>query len=306
MSDELNKTLTVEEPDPQALAERQQDAPGSFLDYYRSVSMQHVDLDEQFVEKSVIEGVVPALLRYGVMQRGTMTVYRGVVKSVDGALFYFNWSDGNPFKLVKADNKTKEWEANKLMKSCHLGCDMAVKANAPLDPGETVTEAYQSDNDEAEEDAQDEAEKAPAAVAPRSEEQWMAEQQTMREQVHPGSTHSALPDDPTQGRQWHEPIRRATDAAQPLATNDGQKHWSASQLMKAYGQQLQTSAPRVHPMPEPLEQQYMSEILGTTTENIEKGFRLSPRQRLDFEQWKARQLRGRMTSLQSWLGKGHG
>ena len=117
MSD-LNKELTISEADPISLEERANDKPGSFLDVYRSLSMGHVHIDHDFVDKSVALGVVPTAIRYGRMERGNMEVFRGVVKSTAGDLYYFNWARGSDFKLVPADDANKQWEADKLFRSC--------------------------------------------------------------------------------------------------------------------------------------------------------------------------------------------
>ena len=145
MSEESNKALMAEESDPQSIAERQLDAPGSFLDLYRSNSVVEVSQNQFFVDQIVRDGVIPEQLRYGSMARGNMHVYRGVVKGHDGNMFYFNYHDGAPFHLVPADTPTKEWEANKLFKSCRHGCDLIRKAtSAPIDPGEAVDENRKS------------------------------------------------------------------------------------------------------------------------------------------------------------------
>lgn len=289
MSEETKKTMT-DEADPQAIAQRHEaETPdeAAFLDMYRSLMPQQFERDASFVTKSIIEGVVPESLRYGVMRRGHMEVYRGVVKSTTGDFFYFNWSPQGDFRLVPASDPAKQWESERLYKSCSLGCDL-------------IRGPMVKPDDEDEEDAE-KADLPGAAVAPVHEDDWARQQESMQHEVHPGSTQSALPDDPTQGKQWHEPLRRASDGLHALAANDGEKHWSTIDLMKAYGAKLQASAPTVAPRIDPVEAHYLQEVMGATPDQIEKGMRLAPRHRIDFERWKSSQLRGRMSGLRDWL-----
>ena len=291
---------------------------------YRSVSSQHIAQDESFVNQSVREGVVPETVRYGIMERGTMKAYRGVVKSTQGEMFYFNWHDGGKFKLVPVnacDPKhldERQWEANKLFKSCQFGCDLirsgdaapmvptAPGANPPMQPLALV-------QDPEEENEVDKAGELPgAAVAPVSEEAWMADQARMRQEVHPGAAGTQTPDDPAVGRDWHnenENIALAQnnvqDGLQPLATNDGEKHWNTADLLKSWGVQLQETAPRVLPQATGLEHEYMQTVLNMPTEQVQKGVALAPRHRHAFEQWKSERLRGRLSKLSEWT-RGNG
>ena len=279
------------ESDPKSIDEHRVHEPGSFMDVYRSIDTEHVETDEEFVDKAVHAGVIPSSVRYGVMRRGGMETYRGVVKSREG-FHYFNWSKGNDFKLVPADTETKLWEADKLYRACSYGCDMRKADEFPIDPGESV-----------EEDDEDDTEKTtPSAVAAIQEDQYIKEQHRLNTEHHPGSTYSHLPDDPTVGRQWHEKaLSRPGDGTDNLATNDGEQHWDTAGLMKAWGQKLQGTAPSVAPKVSPYESQYLQEVLGVSTLQIEKGMKIPPRHRVSFEQWKTGQLRGRLGGLKGWL-----
>ena len=225
------------------------------------------------------------------MVRGSMKVYRGVVKSSLGEAYYFNWTDGTDFKLVKADDATKVWEAGRLYESCAHGCDMR-KADAPIDPAESI-----------EEDDEDDVEKTPAGLATISEEQSIQEQTSLLTDVHPGAARGQTSDDPLVGRQWHaeKALSRPSDGATPVATNDGSQHWSAPDLMKAWGRKLQSTAPNAAPPRTSLETKFMKEMMGATDAQISKGLHLPPRHRVSFEQWKATRLRGRLDGLKSWL-----
>jgi hypothetical protein len=298
MTEDFEKTVAIDEPDPQKIAERKDDPPGSFLDMYRSLSSQHIPQDETFVNSIVIEGVIPETIRYGVMNRGTMHAYRGVVKSTQGDLYYFNWHDGAKFKLVPANDDTKVWEANKLFKSCQLGCDL-IRSNdsAPITSGEPV------DPPEEEEASEDIAKDVPAAaVAAVSEEQFAQDQERMLHERHPGAAGTQTADDPTQGRDWHaqETLARAQDGMDALASNDGEKHWTTADLLKSWGQQMQQTAPRVLPRVSALESEYMQTVLNVPHDQIQKGMLMTPRHRHSFEEWKASRLRGRLAKLSSW------
>jgi len=300
MIEDFEKTVVVDEPDPQKIEERRNDPPGSFLDMYRSLSSQHIPQDESFVNSVVIEGVIPEVIRYGVMNRGTMHAYRGVVKSTQGDLYYFNWHEGAKFKLVPANDDTKVWEANKLFKSCQLGCDLIrSNDNAPITAGEPV------DPPEEEEDIndvdKDEGGVPGAAVAPVAEETWAQDQQRMLHEVHPGAAGTQTADDPTVGRDWHaQDLSRAQDGMGALASNDGEKHWTTSDLLKSWGKQMQATAPRVLPRVSALEAEYMNTVLNVPQEQIQKGMLMTPRHRHSFEEWKASRLRGRLAKLSSW------
>jgi hypothetical protein len=227
-----------------------------------------------------------------------MLVYRGVVKSAGGDLHYFNWNPETEFKLVKADNDTKRWDAQRMYSACSFGCDMR-KADAPLDPGEPVDQ----DCGDEEEDADKAARHGkPAATVPIPEERNVTAQQAEITEVHPGAAMGQTPDDPLRGRQWHaKALGRPTDGMDPTANNDGQQHWNAGNLLKAWGQKLQATAPRLQPATPALESQYMQEVMGVTPEQISKGFRIPPRFRTSFEQWKSHRLRGRLDGLKGWL-----
>jgi len=313
----MSEFIHVDESDANALAARKDDEQGSFLSMYRSLSMQHIDMDEFLVRGAVDCGVIPASIRYGVMRRGRMEAYRGTVKSTSGDLWYFSYAPNADFKLVKATEPAQIFEASKLLKTCPYGCDLAKgTAKAPLDPGETVEEAS-LEGTEFDDDKKDETEKGAvpipsAATVNRTEDQSIQEQPRLQTDVHPGNTAAQMPEDETTGRNWHEPITRsqqpqlftrAGDGLAPLATNDGEKHWSAVDLLKSYGQQLQATAPRVAPPVSSLEQQFLQDAMGVTPEQIAKGIRLAPRHRAAFEQWKAARLRERLNGLRDYIGR---
>ena len=294
MSDRMEKMIA--ESDPEKLAERSQDEKGSFLDLYRSFSAEHIPMDEWFVRSSVDQGIIPEAVRYGIMRRGAMEVFRGVVKSTNGELFYFNYSEGKPFILANTHDSAQVQEASRMFKSFKIGCDLR-KSDAPLDPGESLEEQTDPEDEGAEKAVGQGGSHAGAAQAPISEDQYMAQQDSLSTQHHPGSTQSGMPDDPNVGRNWHEPLRRAQDGLNELGVNDGKQHWNTAGLLKALGQHLQETAPRVGPKMDAMEQRYMQEVGG----DVRKG--MTPRQRVGFEQWKAAQLRGRLNPLQSWLRK---
>lgn len=281
--------MQIDETDPLTVEEHRDDEPGEFLSMYRSVSANS-SMDEFFVRGAVDNNVIPQTLRYGVMRKGKIEAYRGVVKATTGDLFYFNFSPGATFKLIKSDSP----ELTTLLKACQHGCDL--RKAAPLEPGETV------DDEEAEDSTDKGAVPIPSAASvPVSEDQSIAEQQKLRTDVHPGATTSGAPDDDNVGRDWHEPLVRAQDGLSPLATNDGKSHWSAVDLLKAYGKRLQDTAPSVSAQISTLEHQYMTEQLGVSATQISKGVRLAPRHQVAFAQWRATKLREKLTGLTKFV-----
>jgi len=286
--DDLNKNVHVEEADPAALEERTKDEPGSFLDLYRSLKWENAPIDEMFVEESVMCGVIPASLRYGTIPAiAGPTRYRGVVKSTKGDFHYFNWNEDVEFKLVPADASImhKNSSVMDMFKTMECGCDL------------------RKEGDEEE----DETEKAGAPVlgggVPAVEEaQWVNQQQNMMTDVHPGAAQSQTPDDPTQGRNWHQKaLHTTTDAVGHVPPNED--NWSSADLIKSWGIRLQESAPSVMPPATPIEAQYMKEVLGMSETDIQKGALMAPRHRTAFERWKTTQLRGTISGLQNWLNR---
>jgi len=279
------------ETDPKNIAEKQEQttsAPGSFLDMYRSVAPESVSQDESFVDEVVKAGVVPEQVRYGVMRKGVMEVYRGVVKSTTGDLYYFNYG-GENFRLLKADNATKEWDAMRMLKSCTLGCDLIKSDDAPLDPGETPDEASEVVSD----DGAEKGEGGMAATVPVPQEQMAAQQQRLLTEHHPGGTAAAMPDDNNTGRDWHAAKSQEVHNDGSLASRDGQQHWDSLGLLKAMGDHLYGTLPAA-PAENPLHEQFAkSQGLG----------RVAPRHRHDFARFKVDRLQAAMSPLQQWLDK---
>lgn len=291
------------ESDPRRLQERHNDSQNSFLEVYRSLNSNHVGTDETIVTRCVELGVVPEQLRYGIM-RG---VNRGVVKAVTGAMFYFNHVPSHPdaekaFKITPVSQGTttaiiqnREWEAGKLLKTCNLGCDMLKRASVPPSDAEELDKAPET------------------GTIPIDEERYMQGQQRMLQERHPGAAGGGTtPDRPEVGRDWHQPLRRGqerqtltspADGLPPVASNDGQKHWSAAGLIKSYGEQLQASAPQARPQLTQLEVTFATEVLGKSQSSIDTGqVSFSPHDQRRFHQWRTNNLRSRLTSpLQKWL-----
>jgi len=302
----MSDFIHTDESDPNAIASRKDDEQGSFLSLYRSVSAAYVPMDEFVVRGSVDCGVIPSSVRYGVMARGRMQVYRGAVKSTNGELWYFNYAPGADFKLVKAEETAQQTEVSRLLKTCPYGCDINKgTAKAPLESGETIEEAALGGTEHDPDDEETEKGAIPIPSAGNttvSEDRNIQDQERLQTDVHPGGTASQLPEEQGTGRDWHEPIVRAQDGLAPLASNDGKQYWNRLDLLKAYGQTLQQTAPRLAPPVSSLEQQYMQEQMGVPPDQLSKGLRLAPRHRIGFEQWKARRLREKLAGLQSYLG----
>ncbi len=297
--EDLEKDITAKESDPASIDARRLDEPGSFLDIYRSIAIESIHNDMEFVDYCVKAGVIPASVRYGAMRRGQMLVYRGVVKSLPGDLFYFNWTPGADFKLVPADDMTKKWEADKMFKSCTFGCDIR-KAEAPLDPGESV-----EDDEEDHDDLEKMGRMAgrPAGALPIPEAQAVAQQQSVMTTQHPGAAGGGTtPDNLNVGRDWHKSITHPADTAQ-VGTNDGVRHWTGLDLVKAVANKLHSTTPTVQPSLTPLEHQFLTQVMGYAPDQITKGMKIPPRQRLNYENWKSDQLRGKLNGLNNWIKK---
>lgn len=287
--DDVTKRLDHSESDPATLAERAEDEPGSFLDMYRTINIDNVQIDEFLVNKSVANGVIPASLRYEFIER--TGVYRGVVKSTKGDLHHFNWNPhfGDSVKFVpipRGQHNVNQFDT--MAKSLHDGCDLRVDDEDEKDP-DTVEKRRRFKPQH-------------AGVNPVSEEDWVQQQQTLVTEVHPGSTHSQTPDDPRVGMDWHaqKALSQPVDGLDSLNQTN---FWSHTDVLKAWGQTLQETAPRVSPPENSIEAQYMREVMGLTNQEIAKGVNIPPRHRVYFEKWKTQQLRGTMSPLEAWLAK---
>lgn len=271
--------------------EEQNISSESVFDYYKSLGKGDRNIEADLVEQSVREGVIPASLRYGNFR----DVYRGVVKSVDDELFYFNHVPDGSFRLVKAEGQDQEWDAHRLLKSCDMGCDL--KKADEIKP------------DTADETEDEETEKAEgggvpggtAGAAGSGSPPSVAEPQALKEQArlltehHPGGVSGGYtPDLPTRGRQWHE-----EEPAQPAAKSEG--FWNKMDLVKGLAASLQESAPRPGPAPTAREQQYLTEVLGrapgdTKMNAIERG---------QYNTWLTKSLGASLSGLAAWR-KRHG
>jgi hypothetical protein len=113
LTKDISSVAGGQESDPESLSERHKDAPGSFLDVYRSLDIGRTQEDEQLVTLSVEQGVIPSTIRYGLFKG----VYRGAVTDTNGENYYFHFSKGHPFKLVLATTDEKQFEINRLLKT---------------------------------------------------------------------------------------------------------------------------------------------------------------------------------------------
>lgn len=277
----------------------------TFFDVYKSLEPSRRDQDESLVTLAVGEGVIPASMRYGVM----LNIDRGVVKATNGDLYYFQHSGvdtENPiYRIVKADTSTKKWEAERLYNNCKLGCDLVEKAW----PLSVSVEAQNDKTVDVDDDKEDEEKAAgpaghgPAGKPPASvsEAQAIAGQHRQITEVHPGAAAAVTPDRPEVGRDWH-----GTEKALPEIPQQAQIEnpmWRTTDLLRAWGQQLQASAPRQYQVPEQ-ERHFMTEVLGRTPDEISSGQAvMSPTQRAQFNMWLTRSLRTRVSGLQQWLEK---
>ena len=261
------------------------------LEFYKSVTPDNREMEREIISRIIECAVVPNSARYGIFKG----VYRGVVKSTSGHLYYFNYPPNGNFHLVQADSRTKEWEANKLLKSCNLGFDL-IKSDKPED----------EDEDEDKEEGKAGGGAGGAAPLPppsRPEAQEIATQAAQITTVHPGAAGGGTtPEQDGSAEKWHGGghIERAL----PPITQDENAHaWDTNALMKAWGQQLQATAPRVSNL-DPKQRQFMIEVLGNTPDEVDSGkTKMSPQHHAKYNQWLTKSLRGKITSLSGWLGK---
>lgn len=251
---------------------------GSVLEMYKSLTDERRAEEEDLINRSIEGGVVPYSLRYGI----TNNVYRGVVKSGEGDLYYFNYVPGKNFKLVKAVDKEKQWDANRILTKSRLGCDL-VKS------GEKEEEKEKIEDGEPETKATG---VAGAAMAPVPEAQAIAQQNTLTTDVHPGAAGGGGSPD-IHGDRWHPEEDQAQKSTEI---------WALGSLLKSMGQQLQATAPVPSRMPTDKEQEFMVEVLGRNPEEVAGGrSQLSPTQRAHFNLWLNRSLGDKLGFLKSWL-----
>lgn len=276
------------ETDPNKIKEREYDSNVQFLDLYRSISndSSYSTLLESVVSECVKNEIIPVQVRFGIMENSIMKVARGVIKSLDDNLYYFNYGN-EKFRLVPVYNKDEDRkiEAEKLLNSCDLGCDLV--------DVEKIKKAPQS------------------GTVPQDEEQFIEEQQKLLRDRHPGATGGDItPDREDVGRNWHEDIKRSSNIIN--AVGDGisyegiqQNQWSKYSLIKAYGESLRRNAPNVRANLTDLEIKFAVEELGKSVSDINSGIvTFSPWDRKRFLDWKSKRLRKTLNyPLQKWLNK---
>lgn len=233
------------------------------FDAYESINPEHRDEDTYLIRALIESGLDVHTIRYGIIK----DVYRGAAQTVEGDLFYFHLAPEEDIIVKKADDKTKVWEANRLLKSCHLGADL-VKSEV------TVKE----DKEET-----DKAQPSMAVSAPVSEEENIEAQERLATEAHPGSAVGTTPD--TNSNRWHKSINYAD-------------------VLKSFANELRETAPVYTPSPQ--EQQFMVEVLGRNPQEVAQGkHQLAPTQRVLFNQWLGKSTSATMAGIEAWIRK-HG
>lgn len=261
------------------------------LDMYKSCDAQHRAIDVDLLKKAIEAGITPEQLRYGIMR----DVRRGVVKSTQGDSYYFNDVPEKEFRLVKADTPTKVWDANRMMRTCHLGCDL--RKSMTEEDEEEVNKAPPTPGG-----GGGNATLPPAVV--EEEDDVPAQQQDLLTDRHPGGVGQATPDRPEFGRQWHpdDPQAQAPIQKGPL--------WTYQQLLEGMRDNLQKSVPAAVTQQRqvtPKEAQFMQEELGRSPQDIAEGNTfMSPSQRKHFNMWLNKGLTKSMSSLENWLERNRG
>lgn len=252
----------------------------SIMDFYKSMTVDYRLEEEDIVVKSVEQGIVPDRIRYGVMN-GTM---RGIIKTANEDMYYFNFVPGNNFKISKADDDTKIWEANRLLQRCQMGCDLMKGSD------DEVIEDYDEEETEKAEEGGGGDGGPTAAVLPRiPEDQAIQAQQRIMTERHPGAAMGTTPDRPEVGRLWHEETVKSG-------------FWNRNTLLKGLGNKLQAqAAERIQPVTSP-ERQFMLEVLGRTPDQIGAGDTyMNPTQKVLFARWMGKSLDTKIDGLAYWL-----
>lgn len=250
------------------------------LDYYKSLTFDNREVERDIILHALDCAVVPKVVRYGIFK----SVYRGVVQGTDDQLHYFNYPlDGN-FHLVLADTINKKWEANKLITKCDLGLDL-IKSEKSVE--------------HATEDEEDEKKAEIAGLPPPSisEERNVATQNSQMTTVHPGAAGGQTAQQDGSSERWHgeEPLNRSQE--------ETLNPWTTADLMKAWGQQLQATAPRIATI-DPKERKYMVEVLGKMPSEVDSGMtKMSPQHRAQYNAWLTKGLRSKIDNLSNWLNK---
>lgn len=272
MEDDIEKMY--DEADPERLEERARDEKGSFLDLYRSLANSDTDTDFNLVNNLVLQGVIPNAVRYGILTTTTTSVYRGVAKSVNGDIVYFNWSPTTDLKTVTADTGSKVTEALNYFKKCNKGCDLRKSDDV-------------EDVDDTEKAASGGGMQSQIAATPSVTETQFMQQQDVT--VHPGSATATTPDLENRGQQWHAKTLEASKSISELST-----------MLRSWGEQLQATVPQVNEVSS-LEATFLKSI-NATAEQLNKGIN-SARLAQQFTTWKGQVIKQRLTPLQSWLSR---
>ncbi len=247
----------------------------SIMDLYKSMTVNYRIEEEDIITKAIDEGVVTDIMRYGVMN-GTM---RGVIKSPNEGLYYFNYSPNKELIVSPANDQTKQWEAGRLLSKCKLGCDL-IKAKL-----EEEDEAEKADGETGE---------VPSVAHVIPEQQNIQAQQRIMTERHPGAATGTTPDLPGRGRQWHE--------EQPAQKSTG--FWNKNMLLQGLGKSLQKNAAMRNRAPTKQEEQFMLEVLGRTPGEISSGeVFMNPTQKVMFARWAGKSLKTKIDNLSGWLEK---
>lgn len=252
------------------------------LDFYKSTNIADRAFDQEMVLRAMDNRIVPRTVRYDAFRE----VYRGVVKSTTGELYYFNYTPKtDTYRIVKADTQTKQWEAERLLKNCKHGCDM--------------TNEKQEDDEKA-----GKAGGSPADFMPPSipEEDAVRTADSEVTERHPGATVASTPEQDGSAERWHGSghIERALP---PTDQSVNPNAWSTTSLLKAWGQVLQETAPRVAQI-DPQERRFMIEVMGKAPEEVDSGrVQIGSARRAQYNQWLTRSTRTHMGRLNEWLSK---
>lgn len=240
------------------------------LDFYKSLGASNPEVEEDIINLSLSDGVVPSSIRY-LQTNGT---YRGAIESSNNSYYYFNYFPDHNFKLVKAEKPEQIKEVVSILKSAKNGLDLVKKDE------DTEKAAGASGGGEMK----------PAGNSTLTEEDSVNSQNSAITQVHPGAAGGITPDNPNRGKDWH--------GEQTV------KSWTTADLLKSWSEHLQeTSNIRLGPpRATPHEQAFLMDFYGYGPDEAAKVV-LTPGQKSKFNVWTQTSALKAVKSLANWRKK---
>ena len=235
------------------------------MKYYTSFSSSYREEEQIIISKSIEMGIVPHSARYEEINGAI----HGVIQSSQDQLYYFNLF-GDSFKVLKADDPTKVYDAGKILKKSNNGFDLVKGPTGAGSSGEVKP-----------------------GIPTMEEEDSVAQQNDLITDQHPGAAIGTTPDRPEVGRQWHQEdqpiIGRSLDAINMLNTANETIRKSIDLVSRPISDK---------------EKQFMLEVLGRTPDQVTRGeVYMNPTQKVLYQRWLNKSMETKVYSLTDWLKK---